>query len=94
MSLGGRAARKYNKIEAWADVHVYDCAGDKLWVQAEIAGHSAGLLMVTEVASGNFQKGKIGHKNSKYFGILYCFTSRIQRVTFLDAMNLSDLTVP
>jgi len=50
--------------------------------------------MVTEVASGNFQKGKIGHKNSKYFGILYCFTSRIQRVTFLDAMNLSDLTVP
>lgn len=67
-----------------------DCAGDKHGVQAEMAGH---LLMVTEVASGNFQKVAIGHKNSKYFGILYCFISRIQRVTFLDAMNLTDLTV-
>jgi len=35
----------------------------------------------------------IQQKNLKYLSVLYCFTSWTQRLTILDATNLSDLTV-
>lgn len=92
--MGGKAgaARKYNEIQTWSDVQVWreDCAGDRPRLQAGAAGKFTGLLIVTEVAWWIFQKGVIGQKNPKYLGILYCFTSWTQRLTILDARNLSD----
>lgn len=58
-----------------------------------MAGKFVGLLIVTEVAWWIFHKGVIGQKNLKHLGILYCFTSWTQRLTILDATNLSDRTV-
>lgn len=74
-------------------VYREDCAGDRPRLQAGEAGKFVRLLIVTEVAWWIFQKGVIQQKNPKYLGILYCFTSWTQRLTILDATNLSDLTV-
>lgn len=61
------------------------------WRQAQASGWSG--RKIDRVVNSDwwiFQKGVIGQKNPKYLGILYCFTSWTQRLTILDARNLSD----